>query len=741
MSSSKLTLGDISASGSAALKWHDPVERERCAKDVQSLVAASLSVEPPSPRKVLEQIAAERLDEDYLRAVVLLAQRSVRNDVYLARHGILERAGRVGGDAEVRRLERDLAQVLPSVRSASAKLNKSSSRGGRVGTRPPTARSPSERKGSSVGKGGYAGPTPSVHSAAEGPFAAQLEPVAARMRLKALMPKIAEALQKIIRYQHEERLAPLGLMLDSAIRIIAHNSLIPLAALPSHAEADLWTLRVCLDARSRDIDARLVKEWGRGDEWWQRDYPRHAARAGERLMMCWLARRHRAPVIDLSARQVEADDALPEVVACALEELTDGRRAVRGKVALPADAAVIGSDGRVKLYDAKNSVRTAERLEIFVRAGKLDGEPVTYVGTWTEGDVEFRCRASREVLRNAGIGDAEVELAYDTLSQIRVWIIGETDTPSLAEFNHFISEAAPSVAFGHFGGGRASICTGSGGSRLPAFAFTFPEDAQADGGAKRAEAMRTAPLAARFAGTLASSVLGAVADGGPPVGLSDSEEVSFAEWFVMGLRLRGGGRASELPRLGEVYALALEAFVRAVERHHEAAHDSVRGPLLRRLPELFSRLCIPCEKQPRLSFPLGIWDPAQLFRRFVDAVDLLVRNAEPFRDMPRIRTLWVTESETVIAVTPEGFYHTLLARCVDCHEWPLVRGVPVMGAAGASGLTNACSTCGALICSKGHGCKAHLSRAAREIINAGNEAAASPCLAVRLLELGLVGKD
>lgn len=529
-----------------------------------------------------------------------------------------------------------------------------------------------------------------------------------------------------------------------------------IAATPEGATGNMWRLRGALAEDVRKRDAELVACWrggpgwtadpARNQPWERRDFPRQAARAAERLAMQWLQRRFSLAeenLVDLSVRQVHASSQLQSEVCKSLLGLPGvDRGRLTGPAALPADIAARFADGKVTLFDVKNSVQAGNCLELLVPEHKRAREGVTYVGVWTKGRIEFGEGEARDLLAGTTPDVAGLLKAQTALRRVTAHVIGQADARSIFDFFSFMKTATPKV----------KLRLDPDRDRIPAFLFAFPEDAHAEGGRLRARAMEAAGIAAFSSSSVAAAVLWGVHSGKDLVGFSDLVETKFARWFAERLRLRPK-RSAALPSLGETYVVALQALLSSIEagqrrpvsEEGNEAESASPAPLCR-LPALLERLCVPRSLDRTSPFdhqrsgmtaayeaallaapsgPLGAWDPTGQFRHLVRAARLIVDNAI---HLPRIYALGVTSAGTVIARSGDGGGGrslTLLAHCAECSEWPLIWGEAML-VAGKD--RNGCRICGKLVCSKGHpppGC-----RCEKEAGEKGS--AASRCLAERV---------
>lgn len=478
------------------------------------------------------------------------------------------------------------------------------------------------------------------------------------------------------------------------LNALARASLLTLADPPPAASSTLGALRIG-DLGAMQADVRLVEAWRPGT---RPRFAGHAARAAEHLMRIWLmARFADAQVHDLSICQVADGRELPASVVVALGRLGVDPAALEGPVALPADAAVLhGANGAVALYDAKNTVKSGRHLEIFVRGRKATRAGVTFVATWTDGWISARQTEARDMLERPKVPPPWA--AGRDLNKVDMFVLGELDSVSLTAFLRFRDVAAPKV--GVSAPSTVSDWAVEAGCMLPGLFFAYPEDAHADGGAHRSEAMRTAGLASRHVRTLAAAILGALTADAEPQDLADPLEREVARWFASRLRLRDPSRRTAPPALGEVYLLTLQIFLDFLRRSQASGIGPVRDRL-ERLPQLLLALILPTRAASPADFPLGSWDPSRSFRRLVEALNRLIASPGALDRLPQIDTISVSRKGTVMAAGPGGIRITLIARCEGCSEAPLIRGQPIPA---LPGLTNACDCCGRLLCSSLHGC-------------------------------------
>lgn len=418
-----------------------------------------------------------------------------------------------------------------------------------------------------------------------------------RDRLDRAWRPLADHVAALLPERHA-RMASLGMRLDHGLRIalgadrgrylalagrllagpsrlveIARESLLPLADPPPGAGSRLGVLRPG-ELVAMQADARLVEAWRPGGG---HRFAAQAARAAEHLMRIWLqARFADAQVHDLSICQVQGASGMPAAVAAALGRLGVGAAALEWPVALPADAAVLqDTTGAVSFYDAKNTVKSGHHLEIFVRGDKLNRPGVTFVAIWTDGWIRADQREALEALERP-TGPTPHRASRD-LNAVRLSVLGELDSASLAAFLRFRDQAAPRVGVG--APARVSDWAVEAGCMLPGLFFAYPEDAHAEGGAHRGEAMRTARLASLYLRTLPASILGALATGTRIEDPVDPLEREVAAWFVARLRLRDPSRRAAPPALGEMYLLTLQIFLEFLEcRKAGAGPDEDRLP-------------------------------------------------------------------------------------------------------------------------------------------------------------------
>ena len=92
--------------------------------------------------------------------------------------------------------------------------------------------------------------------------------------------------------------------------------------------------------------------------------------------------------------------------------------------------------------------------------------------------------------------------------------------------------------------------------------------------------------------------------------------------------------------------------------------------------------------------PLGIFDPLEIIRNFVNALDILYVNLQ--KGTLRYRSFDFRGPGLLRGTTENGSTHTLLAYCGQCGQWPLVWG-----------REETCRVCGYLVCSNElcHFCK------------------------------------
>jgi parallel beta-helix repeat protein len=97
---------------------------------------------------------------------------------------------------------------------------------------------------------------------------------------------------------------------------------------------------------------------------------------------------------------------------------------------------------------------------------------------------------------------------------------------------------------------------------------------------------------------------------------------------------------------------------------------------------------------PKEPHPLGVFDPLDIIRKFVNALNILYMNLQ--KGTLRYRSFDFRGPGLLRGTTENGSTHTLLAYCGQCGQWPLIWG-----------REETCHRCGYLVCSGSecHFCK------------------------------------
>jgi hypothetical protein len=97
---------------------------------------------------------------------------------------------------------------------------------------------------------------------------------------------------------------------------------------------------------------------------------------------------------------------------------------------------------------------------------------------------------------------------------------------------------------------------------------------------------------------------------------------------------------------------------------------------------------------PEEPHPLGVFDPQDIIRKFVNALNILYMNLQ--KGTLRYRSFDFRGPGLLRGTTENGSTHTLLAYCGQCSQWPLIWG-----------REETCKACGYLVCSESecHFCK------------------------------------
>lgn len=449
-----------------------------------------------------------------------------------------------------------------------------------------------------------------------------------------------------------------------------------------------------------------------------------AARCGENLTRSWIKTYlPQATIVDLSIRQVFAQDELDPMVIQSLVSSGVAPELCKGRSALPADVAVI--NGRdVVLIDTKHTIKRGPFMDFFLRGDKLEllenKTSVSFVGTWTSGSLEVgQWRKKQEEERPEGghytlSGKDVLSLLKKDVPHVRTYIIGIVGPEWFKRFRDFMAEAAPGISLNI----DSQLGRAARGKYLLPHILQVPHEAYSNRDqTDRRDARRAAEMLASLGGThgFFPAMIGSIGR------TYTSETPGLTLALYLGRRLSKHLDAPNLPipSTGMVYVLLLQAFLDTYDLENtDAVTDALpRAILAEGLGQLLSNLD-----------GIGLWDPSSSLRGLVKALRAILLVDNGLSRLPRFNQIAITARGTVIAKLTQPAASseshdqrrptmTLLAQhCSEygCNRGPLLYGETLYGRNCAStnqGLSsghshqNGCARCGILLCREFHGCR------------------------------------